>query len=185
MLRIVCGLAQSGWCNSEVSPIYKAESLMLKWVPSFGQNESNNAWEEFIFSVMWTNPLTQVPRVLTSFPIVSMAKARLYVIFEYIWDPNTWERVPWLPIWPSSATCAQGFHEDEDADLADELLVGFEEGVPCLKFHSWILAETNVFFQVPANLVLASAGTMYLGLTYIGSSGVLNLRQSQQHVLFD
>ena len=45
--------------------------------------------------------------------------------------------------------------------------------------------KQNVFFQVPANLVLASAGTMYLGLTYIGSSGVLNLRQSQQHVLFD
>ena len=25
-----------------------------------------------------------------------------------------------------------GFHEDEDADLADELLAGFEQGAPCL-----------------------------------------------------
>ena len=33
-----------------------------------------------------------------------------------------------------------GFTEDEDADLADELLVGFEEGVSCLKVIWWLIA---------------------------------------------
>ena len=87
---------------------------------------------------MRTSPLTQVLCALTSFHIVSMAKARLCLrYFEKLFEIKTpEEEYPDNPLWPWSATCAQGFDEDEDADLADELLVGFEEGVPRSQFQS-------------------------------------------------